>query len=113
MAKAIKNYGSKIEALSETEFNAGLIRFMIDPITSSDIAESVWGWCEPSIKSKADDPSYDGDIEVVILNNPISNSYNHVKWGDIVSVHCSPDNRVRHVSKSWVDEYIIPHGDRE
>ena len=113
MAKPIKNCKSKITALNDTEFEDGLIKFMIDPIISNDICESVWGWCEPSEISKADDPSYDGDIEAVILNTPISDSYSHVKWGDIVSVHCSPGSRAKCISKSWVDEYIIPHKARE
>lgn len=100
------NKGDFIEALTEEQFNAGLIKFNIpgDDRLHSLNGEGVWGWVTQEDKAKYHDDKYGGKITAILLNHPIE-YFGRLVWGTEVVLQCHGCSRPT-LDPEWVKEYL-------
>lgn len=100
------NKGDFIEALTEEQFNAGLIKFNIpgDDRLHSLNGEGVWGWVTQEDKTKYHDDKYGGKITAILLNQPIE-YFGRLVWGSEVVLQCHGRNRPT-LDPEWVKIYL-------
>ena len=102
----IENKIAFIDALSQDQFDAGLIKFNIPAENNihSENGEGVWGWVTPEDKEKYQNDDFYGKIPAILLNAPLNYCGILHCWDEVV-LQCHGTGRPT-LDPDWVKTHL-------
>ena len=101
--------GDEVEAMSDMERQAGLLKFNIpDPQTPDRLnGEGIFAWANPDSKKLYNDDGYFDKMTVILAND--SWTYDCLRMGVEVIIRCNGANRPI-LDPEWVKEKLFDTG---
>jgi len=105
--KEIKNRTDFFRSLTETEQDAGYMKFRIPNDGTQDeriTGEGIWGWLKPEDYKKWEDDAFYGELPCILCNDPIFYADKLRVYDEVVikcNGNCRPD-----LSERFIEEYL-------
>lgn len=101
--------GDEVEAMSDTERQAGLLKFNIPGPQNPDClnGEGIFAWANPDSKKLYNDDGYFGKLTVILAND--SWTYDCLRMGVEVVIRCNGANRPI-LDPEWAKEKLFDTG---